>query len=254
MPTRNQRYGFNLVGLLIAITLIAIAIALILPMMGGARRTARSMSNNTQVRGIHQSFVTFAQSNKVADQDGFFPGLDRHGAIVADGEATGFSGSGATPGSRMWMLLEGHFFTPDYILNPADTRAIEVGLLTDSQHYASVKPENYSYAVHFITGTVNETTEWSETLNGNAIVLSDRAIGTNPSDISSVWTDPRSGDWRGGVTKNDNSSTFETKHIFADTQYGEGDDNPRDDLFADDHDADDAFLVHEDAVTAYSAD
>ncbi|MEM9418293.1 MAG: hypothetical protein AAGA25_04440 [Planctomycetota bacterium] len=212
------------------------------------------MASNTQSRGIHQGFVTYAQSNKAPGQDGFFPGLDRTGNIVPDGDDTGFSGDGSVPGSRMWMMLEGNFFTPDYMMSPADERAIEVEFLEDSQRFAPIKPENHSYALQFIVGTPNETIEWSETLKTDAIVLAGRAIGTGPDNISSVWTDPGSGDWRGDLVRNDNSTTFAKKHVFEDTQFGDGDVNPLDDVFADDPDADDAFLVHEDATTAYSAD
>lgn len=246
--------GFNFVALMITLTIIATAIAILLPALGAARRTAHCPVSNTQTRGIHQGFVTYAQSNKVAGQDGFFPGLDSKGQIVPDGEFTGLSGDGATPGARLWMMLEGNYLTPDYIVSPADMRAVEVEVLPNSKHFAPITPQNYSYAMQHLTGTSNESAEWSETLSTSAIVLSARAIGTGPNDISSVWTDPGSGDWRGEVVRNDNSTAYESIHAFSDTRYGEGNVNATDDLFADAPDADDAYLVHADATTAYSAE
>lgn len=253
MMNCRSKNGFTLCDLLITVAVIALIIGLILPWLGSARRTARSMSNNTQVRGIQQGFVTYAQSNKLPGQDGYFPGLDSTGNIIPDGDATGHSGSGAHPAARMWMMLDGNYFTPDYMICPADERAVELPRPEESQPIAPVQVENYSYAVLGVMGSANETLEWSETLNTKAIVLSARAIGTGPGDISSVWTDLGSGEWRGGVARNDNSTSYESTHVFNDTQYGDGEVNAVDDLFADEPGADDAYLVHEDAVTAYNA-
>lgn len=60
------------------------------------------MSNNTQLRGIHQSLVTYAQINKTGGNDGYFTGLDSRGGIVPNGPATGNSGGGTEPGARVW--------------------------------------------------------------------------------------------------------------------------------------------------------
>ena len=84
--------------------------------------------------------------------------------------------------------------------------------------------------------------------------MSDRAIGTGPDDISSLWTERGSGDWRGGIVRNDNSTAFDTQQVADQTKYGSHPANRTDDLFADNAETVDAFLVHDDAVTAYSAD
>ncbi|MEM1107777.1 MAG: hypothetical protein AAGH99_03710 [Planctomycetota bacterium] len=223
------------------------------------------MSNNTQLRGIHQAFVTFAQSNKRGGYDGYFPGLDASGRVIPDGEDTFFSGDGTFPAARLVMLLNGNYFTPEYVINPADTRAIET--TTDTGDYERLLPENYSYALLEITGALTfaedktrdwsqygRAIEWQETLNTAAIVMSDRAIGTGRDDMSSVWTETGSGDWRGGVVRNDNSTSFETTTEFEDTKYGNAAANNLDHLFEDAAGAVDAFLVFEDATTAYSDD
>ncbi len=85
-------------------------------------------------------------------------------------------------------------------------------------------------------------------------MMGDRAIGTGRDDLSGVWTDPGSGDWRGGVVRNDSSTSFETSAEFEQTKYGNALVNELDYLFEDAPDTSDAFLVHEDAVTAYSAE
>ncbi|WP_221435399.1 hypothetical protein [Algisphaera agarilytica] len=222
------------------------------------------MNNNTQLRGIHQGFVIFAQSNKKGGNDGYFPGMDSSGNILPDGEATGYSGDGTEPASRLRMMLEGNFVTPDYIINPADTRAMEAEIQPGQVEYQGLTADHFSYAMlglaealrhqegRYEPGDDLRAIEWKETLNTAAIVLSDRALGTDRKNISSVFTEPGSGDWRGGVVRNDNSTSFETQTEFEDTKYGNNDANDFDHIFEDEPNASDAFLVFEDAVTAYS--
>ena len=223
------------------------------------------MSNNTQVRGIHQGFVTFAQSNNVAGQNGYFPGLNARGEPLPNGHRTGHSGDGTHPGAVFWMMLEDNYFTPEYIINAADARAIETPFDDALGHYEPITSAHYSYAILGLAearqktedgippGLDQRSDEWTESLNTSAVMLSDRAIGTGRHDLSSVWTMPGSGDWRGGLTHNDNSTATTNTHIVENTQYGQGQANSTDDVFEDDPNADDAFLVHQDATTAYSA-
>ncbi|MEM7627029.1 MAG: hypothetical protein AAF333_15645 [Planctomycetota bacterium] len=271
MSTRSnpyQRGGFtaiDLVALLAAVFLLIALAGIILPILGGARTTSRPMTNSIQLRGISQGLIVFAQDNKIGGNDGYFPGLDSSGNVIPDGPDTGYSGDGTEPGTRFWILLEGNYFTPEYMINSADTRAIEAEWAITGSHYEPITAEHYSYAMlgiaealdmteeGFAPGADTRATEWKETLNTNAAVLSDRAIGTGRSDISSVWTVAGSGDWRGTVAKNDNSTAFETTAEFEDTRYGRAAVNALDHLFEDAPAATDAFLVHEDAVTAYSA-
>ncbi|MEM1107776.1 MAG: hypothetical protein AAGH99_03705 [Planctomycetota bacterium] len=227
------------------------------------------MVSLTQLRGIQQGMMTFSAASHRAGGDGRFPGLDRSGRVVPDGEATGFSGDGTQPAARLWMLLDGNFFTPEYIINPADGKAAEYEFPPNGEASPDhpLTSDHFSYAMLGITEALNQdedgnfapsddtrANEWLETLNPNAIVMSDRAIGTDRDDISSVWTEPGSGEWRGGVIRNDNSTSFETIAEFEQTQYGDAEANDLDHLFEDAPGVTDAFLVHEDATTAYSVE
>lgn len=230
MQRRSPR-GFSLIELLIFILLLGI----LLPALGAARRTARQMANSTQLRGIHQSMVVYAQSNKKGGNDGFFPGLDSSGNLTE-----------ADPAGRLSMMLYANHFTPEYIISPADTERWEIS----AADYANEVPltwENHSYAMLPIADAdadAGRRAEWKETLNTSAIVLSDRNTG-RPDALSSVWTEQNSGDWRGTISRNDNSTSFEVTAAFEHTKYGSYAANEWDELFSNETPAgSDALMVH----------
>ncbi|MEO0515495.1 MAG: hypothetical protein AAF086_09430, partial [Planctomycetota bacterium] len=224
----------------------------LLPALGAARRTARQMANNTQLRGIHQGFVTFAQSNKKGGNDGYFPTLDGSGntATTPAAVANDTYGAGAAinakiglPPSTVAIMLNGNFFTPDYVVNPADAGTTEAAL--DTVANATIDGTKFSYAMLDL-GTQaavdadpldpGRAIEWKETLNTSAIIISDKNTGADAvigTAVSSVWTEEDSGDWRGGVTKNDNSTSFETTPEFEQTKYGNNIAVTTDNIFAD---------------------
>jgi hypothetical protein len=80
-------------GMVVAPMLIGI----LLPALGAARRTARQMQSNTQLRGIHQSTIMWAQSH-----DG------RLSHDVAE-------------------LMLDHYFTAEYLLSPASGKTVPPG-------------------------------------------------------------------------------------------------------------------------------
>ncbi|MEM6458250.1 MAG: prepilin-type N-terminal cleavage/methylation domain-containing protein [Planctomycetota bacterium] len=221
------RPGFTFIELLVVLLLIG----MLLPALGASRRTARQMANNTQLRGIHQGMVTFAQANKRGGADGRFPGLGPQDELVA-----------AAPAGRLQLMLEGNFFTPDYIVNPADPEAFP------APPEGPVTFRNHSYAMLPIAdpqADAGRIFEWRETLNTNAVVLSDRNTGVAPDRLSSVWTERNSGDWRGGVVRNDNSTSFETTAVLEGTKYGKYPANDTDQLFVSETDAgSDAMMIH----------
>lgn len=269
MPPRTP-HAFTLIETLVVTIALLAATAVLLPTFAYLRQQNRLAVNQQQLRGIHQGMVTWTtMSRRGPVQVLAYPGIDwGRGAPTSDGPDTGFSGDGTVPGARLWQMLAGNFFTPEYMINPADAYAIEMAY-PFSGTIPPVTARNHSYAMLSLRGTPDETSEWiarsinpahfnegrwEDRMNPNAAILGDRAIGTGPADISSVWTESGSGEWKGHVVRNDNSAVYAPRRIVADTQYGAQPANPADDLFENDPATADAFLVHDDATTAYSAE
>jgi len=225
MSGRKANLGMTLVETIVVSLILLVLIAILIPALGAARRTARGMQNNTQVCGIHQSFVTFAQGN-----GGFFAGMDANGkAIHPDGAG------------RIQLLLEGNYFTGEYVIEPIEESftAWTTGTLM---------PNQFSYALLDISQVGQRQAEWRDTINTNAPTLSARNTGKDTgSNIQSVWT-TQPGDWRGSVAWNDNHTTFEVTPEMEETQYGEAPTNFDDHLFTTDptrnDGGDDALMVY----------
>jgi len=229
--TRSRKSGFTLIELLVVISIIALLIAILLPALGAARRTARRMQNSTQLRGIHQGLVTFANSNK-----NNFAGLNSSGSALLDGNTTtGTSGTnGTSVEARYWILINGDYFTPEYAISPSETAnqtEYDPDAAAVSPVVFSAAVKHYSYAMLQFTangtGVINAATaaraaEWKQTLNSQAIVVSDRNItnSTAVNAIQSVHTD-EAGEWTGSVLWNDNHVAFENDVTFE-TKYANG--------------------------------
>ncbi|MEM6394642.1 MAG: hypothetical protein AAF797_17895 [Planctomycetota bacterium] len=233
MRGRSVR-GFGLMELLVVLGVLVVLGSVALATTANNRRSARQATNSTQLRGIHQGCVIYAQGNR-----GHFPGLAGTGAVLPGKDIPFRVRDGRHTASRFALLLAANTFTPEYIINPADTDAdlfemprgdqkdVQEDLLTTDHHsYATLN-------VDAPQGVVNERIkEWSETLNTRAVVQGDRNTGVDGGrQVSSVWTEQDSGDWRGTVVHNDNSTSFETTQVKDMTQYGAGEVNRGDSLF-----------------------
>ena len=257
----NKGRGFAIAGTamggasLVIGPIIVLLIAILLPALGAARNTAQRMQNSTQLRGIHQGLVTYANSNK-----NNFPGLAADGQIWANGANTGNSGDGNTPQAMMWIMMDGDYFTPEYAISPSETGNIYEYLGT-----GPVTQDNYSYAkLSFLkTGGINtdpvsgdqtyaidpttagRASEWKQTLNSQAIVMSDRNTGSNPTTGVDSIHSGTPGMWRGSILWNDNHVAFESTHLFQ-TKYGKGGLLNNDNLFEDGNTGGyDALMVHD---------
>ena len=234
----KSRKGFTLIELLVVISIIALLIGILLPALGAARRTARQMQNSTQLRGIHQGFVMYAQGNKSK-----FPGLNADGKVSPVGTAGGPEDNlGSTVERRMGTMLKNNYFTGEYAISPSETKtAWTTGTVTTLRYsYAMLKISNTAAGASGTLapdGNAGRVNEWNETLNTEAAVVSDRNKGPNSSTSSassySVWTEKPAGtaeDWRGSVLWNDNHVGFESTHTLR-SKYSTGPAQTADNLF-----------------------
>ena len=264
--------GFTVIDLMAVGVVLVILVVLVL--VDAAKRTGHRptraiaremMANNTQLRGIHQGMVTWAQSNKTRWQRRLLPRPRRQGRWSSP-----TARSPATPATgrcrewRLWMMLEGNYFTPEYIINPRRPRRHRTGRNRSRHRRVTrppITPNNFSYALLAITATTS-----SANPDGRSVASGKKpstpppscsATGPSaPAPPTSAASGPTagSGDWRGDVVRNDNSTSFETDHTCSrNTKYGGEPANLTDDLFEDDPAAADAFLVHDDATTGYGA-
>ena len=219
-----RQTSINIVQLAVALLIMTVLIALVLPMFGSPRINSRHMQNSTQLRGIHQGLVTFANSNK-----NWFPGINPDGTTLD-----------LRIEYRYQILLEGDYITPDYAINPSETE-----LIMEWDEWADdskpVTKTNYSYAMLQIPEDEHgRRSEWAQTLNSQAIVLSDRNTGTKDKPAS-IHSDQGEA-WQGSVLWNDNHVQFEHSDVFE-TKYGSGQLNLKDQLF-ESNGLFDAFMIN----------
>ncbi len=227
-----RKKGFTLIELLVVISIIALLIGILLPALGAARRTARQMQSNTQVRGVQSALVLYAAGNNT-----YYVGLKTN---ADEADLGGATDTGWEVDERYEELLDEAYFTGEYVISPGEvkTQWTSGNLLT----------ANYSFTMLSINEGP-ERDEWKDTINTEALVVSDRAVGTvsGPSSFTSVWTTD-AGDWRGSTAWNDNHVKFEQTSSSFTTKYGSHVNSANDDIFGD------AAATTGDATMAYVDD
>jgi len=238
-----MRKAFTLIELLVVISIIALLVAILLPALGEARRSARQLQSSTQLRGIHQGFIVYGGDNKenypgVNGRQGSYNDIFTHENEV-DTIVGGGDRSGRSTTTRTAFALEYDLFTPEYAISPAEGNP-DVQLWQGDRTYQYIDEHLTSYAFSkFLEGARippqnnGRLIEWHATGNGRAVVIGDRAtemVWRSPETYESLWSKGEPG-WLGTVVYNDNSTFFSDDETIENTKYGKHSNVEQDDLF-----------------------
>ena len=142
--------AFTLIELLVVIAIIALLIGLLLPALAKAQRNARTMKDAAQIKQIHQSFLTFANTSKGKLPT---PGLINRKAADFFG-GTG-SGNQQLPGvgpedfnlnktSALYSsMIAQEYFGTDILIGPTEANPIVVEDI--NYDFAQYNPGNDTY-------------------------------------------------------------------------------------------------------------
>lgn len=226
--------GTVLGGMGMIFGVVAVLVALMLPALSSARHHASLNKSASQLRGVTQSLVSYAEINK-----GRYPGIgdpdqDGDGWTDVDWDGDGVQDvSGNYVEARLFLMLEKNFFTGELLTSPFESKFVWTSGPVTTQHY--------SYAALEIGDTAKSyrAVEWKNTINSQAVVLSDRNLGTvrQPQSVSSETP----GFWEGSAAFNDGHVETQQSTIWS-TKYGSNR-HPNDDIF-DDMDGSDAYMIY----------
>jgi prepilin-type N-terminal cleavage/methylation domain-containing protein len=233
---RQHPSAFTLIELLVVISIIALLIAILLPVLGEAQRQARITQNATHQRGIHQAFAMFAETN-----DGYFPGIDRDGPantglLLASkgGQITNSARkSGDWPAARFALIVDQEYVSPDYVINPADIAPREAwsyGKNGRDSYNTSFDWHNFSYAVEEWSGGFLRRQRFKiaeasiDRMSSETISVADRIVVVQGQDYDNIDQyigvfSKGPGQFSMGLAWGDGHTTFQNTPI-VDTKYG----------------------------------
>jgi prepilin-type N-terminal cleavage/methylation domain-containing protein len=161
-----KKRAFTLIELLVVIAIIALLIGILLPALGKARQSARQLKDSTQVRGIHQGMVTWAQNN---NDDYPLPSrIDRNNAVIAAPAPGAEVTKDVTRNIESMMIFNGSL-SVEIMINPAEAD----GLIKTYDTYEFDSPTQ--------ANTTSQAT-WDPKFRGTPLDGNPLPVGAQPND------------------------------------------------------------------------
>ena len=271
--------AFTLMEVLVVISIIALLMAILVPGLALATKTARQMKSKTQLKGIHNTFVVYAEQN-----NGWYPSLNNTGDPTyydyVVNSNTSEAGDVAAPplvpvvGAELafWLVLREALLQPGDLVSPVDDATLEFESQTTPTKYFvwdsgvtagyptppddSWGSANYSYATLEIETSLVRRRLWRDNGQAQLPIASDRAIDnddTSPAgngivgEIRSIHTNPDLdvNRWDGFMVWNDGHVSRSSEVV--PTRLSDETPNTEDDLFEDL----DTLLRHDNITPGY---
>jgi type II secretory pathway pseudopilin PulG len=262
MSNRGFARGITAIELVVVIVIAIVAVGLLLPYLNRPHGNNRQLRDSTQIRGIHQGMVLWAQNN----QDVYpLPSL-----IDLNDETVATSGRDKDTTANIFsILIYNNFISPEICVSPAETnpsiRVHETYAFSEpptavspkmalwdpalKADFTSGKRGNVSYA-HMLPANERLEKRWRNTWDATQAVVGNRGPevkGFDVRDGKRVYTMPKKSNtflihggattWEGNIAYNDNHVSFETSIATETTTYKDGEGAERlDCLFLDETD------------------
>lgn len=210
------RIAFTLIELLVVISIIALLLGILIPVLGIAKRNAAMTKESVNLRTIQMAMVLYGDGNK-----SWYPGLTSQGGYQTSGYAGSYYRSGAATGSAQSLednlayveatMLEDQSTAPAHWISPGENGQTgsgvqpAIGLIQPGIGTATLVTRNHnSFALLAYGFDATLKQEWQADYNAQAVICASRLM-FDPLGGSTLWTDSGANKFRGSVVRGDNS-------------------------------------------------